>query len=80
MKSIWTKGIIIMVAAVLIALCVGSAFAVYSVNATPKVINISAALPAVDECHVLGSFTSWSAANSNKSSIRSIITINCIII
>ena len=45
MNRLLAKSIIIIVAAVLMALCVGSAFAVYSVNATPITVNITASAP-----------------------------------
>ena len=66
MNKALAKSITIVIALILALTAVGSAFAVYSVNATPVVVNISAALPAVDECHVLGSWNSWTAANDNK--------------
>ena len=45
MDRLLAKSIVIVVAAVLIALCVGSAFAVYSVNATAITVNITATMP-----------------------------------
>lgn len=45
MDRLLAKSIVIVVAAVLIALCVGSAFAVFSVNATDRTISLTAEIP-----------------------------------
>lgn len=66
MNRLLAKSIIIVVAAVLMALCVGSAFCLYTNSPTPKNVTITAIVPTIDDCHLLGTFTSWSAANSNK--------------
>lgn len=68
MNKILGKGITIIVAAVLIALCVGSAYGVYEIGVSPKVVSITAAAPTpvYDACHVLGSFTANAAAVANQ--------------
>lgn len=66
MNKLLCKSITIIVAVILCALCVGSAFCVYSVNATNVSVNISAVAPVADIYHLLGVDNVWDTANSNK--------------
>lgn len=68
MNRVLTKGIIILAAAVLIASCVGSAFGLYWIDSTTKVVSISAEVEVFtpDDIFLKGTFNGWNQSNDYK--------------
>ena len=64
MNRTLTKSIVVLVALVLCASCIGSAFALYRVNATSKTVNLSAAAP--DPYYLESDWGGWVADNTTK--------------